>query len=77
MPVACNPDLDHSSRNEELKPIKTSSALVDHDHPNFTHELDPSEFIDITDIGYGNGGLVFKTVHRPSGTVAARKVQKY
>jgi hypothetical protein len=48
-----------------------------HEHPldEFEDGWDPAEFSDIEEIGYGNGGLVFKTVHLPSRTVTARKVR--
>ena len=36
--------------------------------------LNPNDFVDLEEVGYGNGGLVFKTVHKPSQRVAARKV---
>ena len=37
-------------------------------------ELRPAEFVDISEIGSGFGGIVYKSIHAPSGQVMARKV---
>ena len=37
-------------------------------------ELRPAEFSDISEIGSGFGGIVYKSIHLPSGQVMARKV---
>jgi hypothetical protein len=41
---------------------------------DFQDQLNSDEFIDTEEIGYGNGGLVFKSVHVPTRTVVAKKV---
>ena len=37
-------------------------------------ELKEQDFVRITELGYGNGGVVWKVEHTPSGIVMARKV---
>jgi serine/threonine protein kinase len=39
-----------------------------------TVELRPAEFSDINELGSGFGGIVYKSIHLPSGQVMARKV---
>lgn len=36
--------------------------------------LDPEDFRDLAEIGYGNGGIVFKSLYIPSKLVVARKL---
>ena len=38
-------------------------------------QLDPAEFLDIQEIGWGNGGMVFQSIHLPTRGITARKVQ--
>lgn len=40
-------------------------------------QLDPAEFVDIQEIGWGNGGMVFKSIHLPTRSVTARKVHPH
>lgn len=52
-----------------------SEVLLAHEiAEDFEDQLDPDEFVDTEEIGYGNGGLVFKSVHIPTRTVVAKKV---
>lgn len=37
-------------------------------------ELRPSEFVDIAELGSGFGGIVYKSIHLPSGKLMARKL---
>lgn len=38
-------------------------------------ELKDDDFEKICELGAGNGGVVFKVLHRPSGLIMARKVK--
>lgn len=40
-------------------------------------ELVADDFEKINDLGAGNGGVVTKVLHKPSGLIMARKVRKY
>lgn len=52
-----------------------SETLLAHEiAEDFEDQLDPEEFVDTEEIGYGNGGLVFKSIHVPTRTVVAKKV---
>lgn len=61
---------------EERKCSKTcSESLLAHEIvEDFEDQLDPHEFVDTEEIGYGNGGLVFRSIHVPTRTVVAKKV---
>ena len=39
-----------------------------------TGELKEHHFVKLAEIGYGNGGVVVKVQHKPSGIIMARKV---
>lgn len=52
-----------------------SESLLAHEIvEDFEDQLDPDEFVDTEEIGYGNGGLVFRSIHVPTNTVVAKKV---
>lgn len=40
-------------------------------------ELNNDDFEKIDELGAGNGGVVTKVLHKPSGLIMARKVRKY
>lgn len=73
MPVTCPVEEDTA----EQWPTKGvhKRAVSAHHLRDFEDDLDAREFRDIAEIGSGNGGLVFKSVHLPSGRVTARKVR--
>lgn len=40
-------------------------------------ELKDSQFLKLSELGYGNGGVVLKVKHKPSDIIMARKVIKW
>lgn len=40
-------------------------------------ELKPQDFQKLSELGCGNGGVVWKVLHKPSNVTMARKVQKF
>lgn len=39
-------------------------------------ELKEHHFVKLAEIGYGNGGVVVKVEHKPTGIIMARKVSE-
>lgn len=66
MPVACQSEGESSLK--QIHAIHKGLSEI------FADELDSSQFVDVEEVGYGNGGLVFKSLHLPTRFVVARKV---
>lgn len=65
VPIACSDQSCKQNRGKRTDEDEDEEEKVN---------LDPNDFVDLEEVGYGNGGLVFKTVHKPSQRIAARKV---
>lgn len=70
-PVCCHERWQPAALQRVAHACRRESAF---DWLHAERVLDHGEFRDLREAGYGNGGIVFQSVHLPSGRLVARKV---
>ena len=61
-------DLNEEQRENMTKFLEDKRKIIQHG------ELKEGDFVRLTELGYGNGGVVLKVEHKPSHIIMARKV---
>ena len=61
-------NLNEEQRENMTKFLEDKRKIIQHG------ELKEGDFARLTELGYGNGGVVLKVEHKPSHIIMARKV---